>query len=38
MDRNGLKQVLRELLEEEKLYGYPAMGSRWVDGKLIMKP
>jgi hypothetical protein len=23
MDRDGLKQVLRELLEEETLYGYP---------------
>jgi hypothetical protein len=38
MDRDGLKQVLRELLEEETLYGYPRMGERWQDGTLVMKP
>jgi hypothetical protein len=38
MDRDGLKQVLRELLEEETLYGYPAMGNRWQDGTLVLKP
>ena len=38
MDRDGLKQVLREILEEETLYGYPLMGSRWTDGTLILKP
>jgi hypothetical protein len=38
MDRNGLKQVLRELLQEETLYGYPAIGQRWEGGKLIIKP
>ncbi len=38
MDRNGLKQVLRELLEEETLYGYPEMGIRWKEGTLILKP
>jgi hypothetical protein len=38
MDREGLKQVLRELLEEETLYGYPEMGARWRDGTLVMKP
>ena len=26
MDRDGLKQVLRELLEEETMYGYAALG------------
>lgn len=38
MDRNGLKQVLRELLEEETLYGYPEMGLRWQGGSLEIKP
>ncbi|MCK9463586.1 MAG: hypothetical protein M0R80_28535 [Proteobacteria bacterium] len=38
MDRDGLKQVLRELLEEETLYGYPEMGSRWQGGALVIKP
>ena len=38
MDRDGLKQVLRELLEEETLYGYPEIGERWEDGTLVMKP
>jgi hypothetical protein len=38
MDRDGLKQVLRELLEEETMYGYPQMGVRWDDGTLILKP
>jgi hypothetical protein len=38
MDRNGLKQVLRELLEEETLYGYPEMTPRWQQGTLVMKP
>ncbi|MFH1809906.1 MAG: hypothetical protein ABIJ09_14270 [Pseudomonadota bacterium] len=38
MDRDGLKQVLRELLEEETLYGYPELGARWQDGTLVLKP
>ncbi len=38
MDRDGLKQVLRELLEEETLFGYPEMGVRWEGGTLVMKP
>jgi hypothetical protein len=38
MDRDGLKQVLRELLEEETLYGYPHIGERWQGGKLELKP
>ncbi|MCC6746732.1 MAG: hypothetical protein IT371_03680 [Deltaproteobacteria bacterium] len=38
VDRNGLKQVLRELLEEETLFGYPPMGGRWEGGSLVMKP
>ena len=38
VDRDGLKQVLRELLEEETLYGYPTLGRRWAGGELVMKP
>ena len=38
MDRDGLKQVLRELLEEETLYGYPELGGRWEDGTMVLKP
>lgn len=38
MDRNGLKQVLRELLEEETLYGYSELGGRWQGGKLLIQP
>ena len=38
MDRDGLKQVLRELLEEETLYGYCEMGKRWQGGTLVIKP
>jgi len=38
MDRDGLKQVLRELLEEETLYGYPEIGERWEGGSMELKP
>ena len=38
MDRDGLKQVLRELLEAETLYGYPEIGGRWDGGTLVLKP
>jgi hypothetical protein len=38
MDRDGLKQILRELLEQETLYGYPEMGKRWQGGKLVLVP
>ncbi len=38
MDRDGLKQVLRELLEEETLAGYPEMTPRWQRGTLVLKP
>lgn len=38
VDRDGLKQVIREILEEESLYGYPEMGARWQGGELEMKP
>jgi hypothetical protein len=38
MDRDGLKQVLRELLEEETLYGYAPLGKRWEEGTLVLRP
>jgi len=38
MDREGLKQVLRELLEAETLYGYVELGKRWEGGTLVLKP
>jgi hypothetical protein len=38
VDRDGLKQVLRELLEEETLYGYPEMGHRWQGGTMVLNP
>jgi hypothetical protein len=38
MDRDGLKQVLRELLEEETMYGFPTMGAKWQGGSIVMKP
>lgn len=37
MDRDGLKQVLREILEEETLYGYPELATRWQDGTIEIK-
>ncbi len=38
MDRDGLKQVLREILEAENLYGYSELGPRWEGGTLTLKP
>ena len=38
MDRDGLKQILRELLEEESLYGYIDLGRKWEGGTMILKP
>ena len=38
VDRDGLKQVLRELLEEETLYGYPEIAPKWHDGELLLMP
>jgi hypothetical protein len=38
VDRDGLKQVLRELLEEETLYGYVEMSDRWQGGEIEIKP
>lgn len=38
MDRDGLKQVLRELLSEETLFGYPELARRWDGGTLVLQP
>lgn len=38
VDRNGLKQALREILEEETMYGFSELGQRWQGGKLVLKP
>ena len=38
MDREGLKDVLRELLEAETLYGYPEIGRRWEGGTMVLRP
>ena len=38
VDRNGLKQVLREILQEETLYGYCELADRFSGGKLVLQP
>jgi len=38
VDRQGLKQVIRELLTEETMYGFPDMAGKWEGGSLVMKP
>ena len=38
VDRDGLKQVLRELLEEETLYGFVEMGKKWQGGTIQLNP
>jgi len=38
VDRDGLKQVLRELMEEETVYGFVEMGDKWEGGTLEFKP
>jgi hypothetical protein len=38
VDKDGLKQALREILQEETLYGYPQMGAKWHNGELELKP
>ena len=38
MDRDGLKQVLRELLAEETMYGFPELNDRWEGGTMVLKP
>ncbi|MBN2801678.1 MAG: hypothetical protein JXR91_01150 [Deltaproteobacteria bacterium] len=38
MDRDGLKQVIRELLEEETLFGYPEIAPKYQGGSLVLQP
>lgn len=38
VDRDGLKQVIRELLQEETVYGYVQMGAKWQGGEVELKP
>ncbi len=38
MDRDGLKQVLRELMEEETVYGFVEMGKKWEGGTIQLNP
>ncbi len=38
VDRDGLKQVIREILEEETLYGYVEIGAKWHGGEVEFKP
>jgi len=38
VDRDGLKQVIREILEEETLYGFPELAARYHQGELVLKP
>ena len=38
MDREELKRVVREVLEDEAAFGYIPIGERWAGGTLIIKP
>lgn len=38
MDREELKRVVREVLEEETAFGYAEIGERWEGGSLVLKP
>lgn len=38
MDREELKRVVREVLEDEAGYGVAPIGERWTGGKLVLKP
>jgi hypothetical protein len=38
MDREALKQVVREVLEDEAGFGLAPIGERWTGGKLVIKP
>lgn len=38
VDREELKRVVREVLEDESSFGYVPIGERWAGGTLIIKP
>lgn len=38
MDRDELKRVVREVLQEENAYGFIPMGERWMGGKMTINP
>jgi hypothetical protein len=38
VDREELKRVVREVLEDEAAFGYIPIGERWAGGTLIIKP
>jgi len=38
VDREELKRVVREVLEEEQAFGYIPLAQRWEGGALVIKP
>ena len=38
MDREELKRVVREVLEDESGYGFAPIAERWAGGTLVLKP
>ncbi len=38
MDRDELKRVVREVLEEEQAFGFIPLGQKWAGGTLVLKP
>jgi hypothetical protein len=38
VDREELKRVVREVLEDESAFGYIPIGDRWAGGTLVIQP
>ena len=38
MDREELKRVVREVLEDEQSFGYIPIAERWQEGTLVLRP
>jgi superoxide dismutase len=38
MDREELKRVVKEVLEDEAGYGFAPIAERWAGGKLVLQP